>query len=406
MPTARCGSAAEIETADELRAAIAACTDDLIAHRRHFHQHPELSHEEHETAAAIAEHLRALGLDVTEGVGGHGVVGVLRGTAEGAANGPTLMVRADIDALPITEQSDAPYTSQRPGVMHACGHDGHIAIAATLAEILNARRDRLRGTVKFAFQPAEERAAGAEPMIAAGVMQGVDAVIGLHLWSQVPVGEVAVRPGAFFASADELHLRVRGRGGHGAEPHLTVDPVVATAQIITALQTLVSREINPLHSAVVTFGTIHGGTAGNVVADEVELMGTLRTYDPADREYLLRRIGEVARGVAESLRAEAIFEPGMSCPACVNDEAVAALVRRAAVATVGEGHILGERRFSVSDDMARFLQEAPGCYFVVGAGNVERGITAPHHNARFDLDEACLPIGVEVLARAALEYLA
>jgi amidohydrolase len=408
MPSARHNSraATETETAGDLRAAIAQHADDLIARRRHFHQHPELSHEERETAAAIAVHLRGLGLDVTEDVGGHGVVGLLRGTAEGAAEGPTLMVRADIDALPITEQSGAPHTSQRPGVMHACGHDGHIAIAMTLAEILNARRDRLRGTVKFVFQPAEERAAGAEPMIAAGVMQGVDAVIGLHLWSQVPVGEVAVRPGAFFASADELHLRVRGRGGHGAEPHLTVDPVVATAQIITALQTLVSREINPLHSAVVTFGTIHGGTAGNVVADEVELMGTLRTYDPADREYLLRRIGEVVCGVAESLRAEAIFEPGMSCPACVNDEAVAALVRRAAVATVGEGHILGERRFSVSDDMARFLQEAPGCYFVVGSGNVARGITAPHHNARFDLDEACLPIGVEVLARAALEYLA
>jgi amidohydrolase len=388
---------------DELKSAILQRVPALSALRRHYHAHPELSFEERETAAAIANRLRELGLETRDHVGGEGVVGVLRGTA---GDGRTLMIRADIDALPIEEISDAEYRSQVPDAMHACGHDGHIAIAMTLAEVLAARRDRLRGSVKFLFQPAEERAAGAEPMVAAGVMRDVDAVIGLHLWSQVPVGEIAVRPGAFFAGADELHLRVRGRGGHGAEPHLTVDPVVVTAQIVTALQTLVSREINPLHSAVITFGTIHGGTAGNVVADEVELKGTLRTYDSADRDYLLRRIGELARGVATSLRAEAIFEPGMSCPACVNDEQVAALVRRAAEATVGAEHVVGERRFSVSDDMARFLQEVPGCYFVVGAGNVARGITAPHHSARFDLDEASLPIGVEALARAALEYLA
>ena len=404
----RVKTATATATADDLKTAIAARTNDLVARRRHFHQQPELSFEERETAAEIAAHLRALGLEVEEGVGGgYGLVGLLRGTAEGAEHGKTLAVRADIDALPITELGEKEYASQRPGVMHACGHDGHIAIGMTLAELLAARSGQLRGTVKFIFQPAEERAAGAEPMVNAGVMRGVDAVIGLHLWSPMPAGDVAMQPGVFWASADELFLTVRGRGGHGGMPHLNVDPVVVTAQIITALQTLVSREINPLHGAVITFGAIHGGTASNIVADEVKLAGTLRTYDPADRDFLLRRIGEVARGVAEGLRAEAIFEPGMSCPPIVNDPDITALMRRAAEVALGEEHVLGgDQRLPVSDDMARFLQESPGCYAVVGAGNAERGITAPHHNARFDLDEACLPIGLEILARAALEYLA
>lgn len=396
------------DPADELKTEVAGRTKDLVARRRHFHEQPELSFEERETAREIAAHLRELGYEVAEGVGGgYGVVGLLRGTAEGAERGKTLAVRADIDALPIAELGEKEYISQRPGVMHACGHDGHIAIGMTLAEVLAARRDQLRGTVKFIFQPAEERAAGAEPMVNAGVMRGVDAVIGLHLWSPMAAGDVAMQSGVFWASADELHLTVRGRGGHGGMPHLNVDPVVVTAQIITALQTLVSREINPLHGAVVTFGAIHGGTLGNVVADEVKLVGTLRTYDPADREFLLRRIGELAHGIAEGMRAEAIFEPGMSCPPIVNDPEITALMRRAAETAIGEEHVLGgDQRLPVSDDMARFLQEAPGCYAVVGAGNAARGITAPHHNARFDLDEACLPIGLEILARAALEYLA
>ncbi|MFI5273253.1 MAG: M20 family metallopeptidase, partial [Ktedonobacterales bacterium] len=315
------------DTGNELKTAIADRLEDLVARRRHFHRHPELSFEERETATSIADHLRGWGLEVTQGAGGgYGVVGVLRGTAAGAAEGPTLAIRADMDALPIQEVSDADYVSLRPGVMHACGHDGHIAIGMTVADLLASRRDQLRGTVKFLFQPAEERAAGAEPMVAAGVMRGVDAVIGLHLWSPMAAGDVAAQPGVFWASADELHLTIRGHGGHGGMPHLNVDPVVVTAQVITALQVLVSREINPLHSAVLTFGAIHGGTLGNIVADEVQLTGTLRAYDPADRDFLLRRIGEVARGIAAGMRAEADFAPGMSCPPIVNDPAITALM--------------------------------------------------------------------------------
>ena len=394
---------------DDLKVEIARRKPALVELRRHFHAHPELSFEEHETARTIAARLREVGLEVTEGVGGTGVVGLLRGTADGASDGKTLLVRADIDALPVAEANDVPYRSQTPGAMHACGHDGHTAIALTLAELLADRRERLRGNVKLAFQPAEERVGGAAPMIRDGVMENprVDAVIGLHLWSPTHVGDVVVQAGPFFASADMFRLTIRGRGGHGAMPHLNVDPVVAAAQIVVATQTLVSRETSPFHTAVVTFGEIHGGTASNIVADEVRLSGTIRAYDAQDREHLLRRLGEVAHGIATSLRAEAEYEIGPGCQACVNDAAITELVRRAAEAAVGAERIAaGDGRQSVSDDMALFLDAAPGCYFLVGAGNPERGIKAPHHSPRFDIDEDCLPIGVEVLARAALEYLA
>ncbi|HEX6123283.1 MAG TPA: amidohydrolase [Ktedonobacterales bacterium] len=394
---------------DDLKAEIARRRPALVALRRHFHQHPELSFEEHETAAEIARRLRALGLEVREGVGGTGVVGLLRGAAPGAAAGPVLLVRADIDALPVTEENAAEYVSTVPGKMHACGHDGHIAIALTLAGLLSERKAALRGTVKFAFQPAEERIGGALEMIRAGVMDDprVDAVIGLHLWTPVPVGTVSVAAGPVFASADGLTLRVRGRGGHGAMPHLSVDPIVVAAQIVVALQTLISREISPFHPAVLTFGTIAGGTAFNIIADEVELRGTLRAYDAADREYLRRRVEEVAREVALGMRAEIEYELTGGCAACVNDAEMAALVRRAASATVGEAGVPGgDQRQAASDDMSYFLEAAPGCYFFVGASNAARGITAPHHSPRFDIDEDALGIGVETLARATLEYLA
>ena len=397
---------------DDIAHDVAQRRERLIELRRYFHQRPELSLEEHETAAEIARRLRALGLEPQEGVGGTGVVALLRGQAESDRPARTLLVRADIDALPVEEEateSERPWRSQRPGVMHACGHDGHIAIALTLAEMLMARREQIHGAVQFVFQPAEERIGGALAMLAEGVAHHpkVDATIGLHLWTPVRVGQVSVQAGAVFSSADELALRIRGRGGHGAMPHLTVDPVVAAAEIITALQTLVSREISPFNPAVVTFGSIHGGGAFNIIADSVELHGTLRAYDAADRELLRRRIGEVARSVAEALRAEVDYEVRGGCPACVNDPDMAELTRRAAIATVGAENVPGgDQRQAASDDMAYFLEAAPGCYFFVGASDPEHGIDAPHHSPRFDIAEDALPIGLETLARATLEYLA
>ncbi|HEX8995222.1 MAG TPA: amidohydrolase [Ktedonobacterales bacterium] len=394
---------------DALAADVAQRQERMVELRRYFHQRPELSFEEHETAAEIARRLRAMGLEPTEGVGGAGVVALLRGQAQSDRPARTLLLRADIDALPVTEEVDHPWRSQRAGVMHACGHDGHIAIALTLAELLMERREQLHGAAQFVFQPAEERIAGALAMIADGVTREpkVDATLGLHLWTPIPVGQVSVQAGAVFSSADELYLRVRGRGGHGSMPHLSVDPIVVAAEIITALQTLVSREVSPFHPAVVTFGSIHGGSAMNIIADSVELQGSLRAYDAADRELLRRRIGEVARGVAESMRAEVDYEVRGGCPACVNDAEMAELTRRAAIATVGAEHVPGgDQRQAASDDMAYFLDAAPGCYFFVGAGDPERGINAPHHSPRFDIAEESLSIGVETLARATLEYLA
>ena len=398
---------------DALAAEVAQRQERLIELRRAFHQAPELSFEERETAAEIARQLRALGLEPREGVGGEGVVALLTGQAQSERPARTLLLRADIDALPVTEEgpegAERPWRSQRPGVMHACGHDGHIAIALTLAELLIARREQFHGGVLFVFQPAEERIAGALAMLADGVTRDppVDATLGLHLWTPVPVGEVSVQAGAVFSSADEVFLRVRGRGGHGAMPHLTVDPIVVAAEIITALQTLVAREVSPFHPAVVTFGSIHGGGAFNVIADDVELHGTLRAYADEDRELLRRRIGEVARGVAQGLRAEVEYEIRSGCPACVNDPAMADLVRRAAVATVGAERVPGgDQRQAASDDMAYFLEAAPGCYFFVGASDAAQGLTAPHHSPRFDIAEHSLAIGLETLARASLEYLA
>jgi amidohydrolase len=394
-------------TDTDIHAAVMAQADEMVATRRDLHMHPELAFEEERTAGVIADRLRALGLAVRTGIGRTGVVGVLRGSSatEGAR---TIMIRADFDALPIQEASEADYHSQTPGKMHACGHDGHVAIVLAVADVLAERAATLPGNIVFAFQPAEERASGAEEMIRDGALADphVDAVIGLHVWSQVEVGTVGVRPGAIFASADEIILRVRGRGGHGAIPEDNIDPIVAAAAVVTALQTLVSREISPFHSAVVTIGAIHGGTAFNIIPDEVELRGTVRTHDPNDRAHLLRRIPELAQSVAAGHRATVAFSSDIGIPPCISEAGMADLVRRAAVATVGADHVTADCIQMVGDDMALFLNAVPGCYFLVGVGNRERGITAPHHNAHFDLDEAGLPIGAEVLVRAALDFLA
>ena len=393
-------------TTPNLKAAIAAHQDEMIAIRRDLHQHPEVAFEETRTAHIIAQRLKELGLEVREGLATTGVVGVLRG-GKAKQKARTIMIRADIDALPIVEANDVAYRSEYVGKMHACGHDGHVAIGLAVAAVLAEQRAELTGNVVFAFQPAEERASGAEAMINQGALENphVDAVIGLHLWAPLPVGTVGVKPGPIFASADEIILTVRGRGGHGAMPELNVDPIVAAAQIVTALQTLVSREISPFHPAVVTIGAIHGGSAFNVIADTVEMRGTVRTHDEKDRAHLLQRISELAEEVAHGMRATCTFANDIGIPPCVSDPAMTEVVRRAAVATVGEDQVTAECIQTVGDDMAFFLNAVPGCYFLVGVGNAAKGITAPHHSAHFDMDEDGLLVGAEVLTRAALDYL-
>jgi amidohydrolase len=288
--------------------------------------------------------------------------------------------------------------------MHACGHDGHIAIAIGAAELLSQRTGDLAGRLVFVFQPAEEFVEGAKAMIADDVMADYapDRVIGLHLWNQLETGRVGVNRGTVFASADIIRLTITGRGGHGALPHLSVDPVVISAQVVSALQTIVSREISPNQMGVVTIGEIKGGSAGNVIADYVTLNGTVRAYTPEVRETIMAAIERTAKGVAGGLRGEAEMEILHGAPPVINNPDVADFVSGIAAGVVGADSVAEHEPVSVGDDMAEFLNRAPGCYFLLGAGGPDR---APHHNARFDFDEECLPTGVEIFARAALAYL-
>jgi len=372
--------------------------------RRDFHRHPELAHQERRTAGVIADRLRASGFDdVRTEVGKTGVVGVLHGGLPGR----TVMLRADIDALPLTETDRGqPYLSLNEGVHHACGHDGHAAILLTVAGALAARRQNLPGTVVCVFQPAEERVGGATGMLRDGVLEPKpDACFGLHLWNEVEVGRVDVRPGPIYASADAFAIELTASGGHAAMPHQVADPVVAAAELIVALQTLVSRESPPLEPAVLTIGSIHGGTAPNIIPTRVELQGTLRVFDPELRVRLLSRIDEVMIGIAHTLRVNANLELTDSCPACINDPSMAALVERVGKRILGAGNVGNEQRTMGADDMSEFLNAVPGCYFFVGAANAERGLQSPHHSPTFDFDERALDTGVQMLTNVALEFL-
>jgi amidohydrolase len=395
-------SAVAPELDARVHAEVDATRDEVIETRRVLHRHPELSGQEHRSAALMAERSAALGFSVRSGIGGTGVIADL----DSGKAGPMLMLRADMDALPILERGDGRVvTSETAGVMHACGHDGHMAMTLGAARALVALRDSWSGRLRLCFQPAEETASGAIPMIGDGAAQGVDRVLGIHLWAPLQTGRVAVKSGVIFGSADSFSLIIQGRGGHGGMPHTAIDPVVVTAQVILAIQTIISRETSPFSPAVITIGRVTAGTAFNVIADSAELLGTTRAIDAAERERLLKRIAEVATAVAAGYGAEAHFEHIAGCPPVVSDVATADLVHRAAAETVGEDHVDIAVPITVGDDVACFLERAPGCYFLVGAGHPERGPVPPHHSAYFDIDEAALPVGVETLVRASLDVL-
>jgi amidohydrolase len=378
----------------------AATTQHLITHRRELHASPELSFKEDETAHYIAERLETLGVDkLTTGVGGTGVVAEIRGGRPGRS----VMVRADMDALPLTETADVPFRSTRAGVMHACGHDVHMAIALEVARWLADRRHEFPGTVRFAFQPAEEQAGGAKPMIEEGVLDGIDRVIGLHVWSQLPTGQVAVSRSVVMASADMFTLTIRGQSGHGAQPHLTIDAVVIAAEVVAALQTLVSRETSPVAPVVVTLGSIHGGTAANIVAGEVVIQGTLRTFDAQLRRHLLTRIAQVADGIATAMRGRSEFRHDSGTPPTVNNAAMAALVSETATTVLGKEAVVPLEPLMVGEDFAYFLEARPGCFFMLGGA--PEGPPVLHHTPEFRIDERCLPIGFQVMTAAVLRLL-
>lgn len=374
--------------------AAGALRDELVAMRRDFHRHPELGFEEVRTAGIVAQRLGALGLEVQTGVGRTGVVGVL----ECDRPGPVVMVRCDMDALPVQEDSPAPYASETPGVMHACGHDGHTAIGLAVARLLAERRAELPGTVKFVFQPAEEGMGGAEAMIQDGVLASPRpaAAFGLHLWNPLPAGKVGVTAGPMMAAAEILRITLAGRGGHGASPHETGDPIVAAAQVVSALQSVVSRNVAPLESAVVSITSLHAGTAFNVIPGRAELLGTIRTLQPSVREVVLERVRALVTGMAPAMGVAAQVEIQPLTPAVVNDPDAVALVREAAAAIVGAENVVQVRTMG-SEDMSEFLNRVPGCFFFVGSADAARGLDAPHHNARFDFDESALVTGTAIL---------
>jgi amidohydrolase len=367
--------------------------------RRDFHRHPELGFQETRTAGIIAKRLTELGYTVRTGLGKTGVTGLLKG----GKPGKTVLLRADIDALPIREETDVPWRSETAGVMHACGHDAHTAMGLVAAEILAKEAPSLAGDLFFVFQPAEELLIGAEAMLKDGALEGVraDAAFAIHVMNRWPAGTVAIRDGAAMTSADKLTLTITGRGGHAASPHLAIDPIVASAQIITALQTLVSRETPPLSTAVLSLTTLKAGTAFNIIPDAVEMTGTLRCFDAALRENLLASLRRTAEGLAASLRCTARVESQFLTPALRNDPAATALARQVAATIVGESRIVAAEPLTGSDDVAYFWERVPGCYAFVGSAKTEWSPAPASHNAKFDIDESAMEIGTEFLVRAA-----
>ncbi|MGC9399635.1 MAG: M20 metallopeptidase family protein [Anaerolineae bacterium] len=371
--------------------------EQLVTWRRDFHRHPEVGLTLPRSARIVAETLQKLGYTVSSGLAESGVVGLLENGA-----GPVVMVRADMDALPIQEENDVPYASEIPGKMHACGHDAHMAIGLGVAQLMAETRDHWQGTLKLVFQPGEEGDNGAEIMVQEGVLENPrpDSVLALHVWNEGRVGSVAVAPGPVMAAAEAWEAKIQGKGGHAAVPEEAVDPIVTAALTITALQTIVSRNVGAEDAAVVTVGKLRAGDTFNVIPDVAQLEGTVRTFEPEVRETVLRRLREIVEGTAETMGAEATLRLHALTPAVVNDEAVTAVVQDAVRTLLGEEGLDVELRTMGSEDAAFFLQEVPGCYFFVGATSPDAESHIPHHNPYFDIDEAVLPIGVAVLVEA------
>lgn len=378
----------------------------LVAWRRDFHMHPELGYQEVRTAGIVADHLRNLGLEVSTGIGKTGVVAIIEGDAA-ASDAPTVLLRFDMDALPVTEITGLPFASQSPGLMHACGHDGHTAIGMGVAQLLMQHRTALGGRVKLVFQPAEEGLGGAQAMIADGVMEDPRpaASFGMHIWSRLPLNQVVVQEGPLWAGADIVDLVITGRGGHGAMPHETVDAVVIGSEIVLAWQMIVSRNVDPVQPAVISVGAFHAGTINNIIAEQAVLKASIRSLNFEMRDYLVQRMREVAEGIcqAHGARAELTFRPGV--PATINSAGGVRLMDRVATTVVGAANVAQITPMMVAEDMSEFLNRAPGCFVLVGAWDTAKPINSPHHSPTFTWDERVLATGAALMAGTAVAYL-
>lgn len=377
--------------------------------RRDFHKHPELGYQEVRTAGIVAKELSALDMEVSTGIAKTGVIGLLEGTKPG----PTVLVRFDMDALPVTEQTGASYASIESGVMHACGHDGHTAIGLTVAKMLHEHRNHLAGSVKFMFQPAEEGTCGEEiggneMMIREGVLENPkpDLALSLHLWNNKPLGWVNVAEGPVMAGAEHFKITVAGKGGHGAMPHQTVDPVLAASQIVTALQSITSRNVSPQDAAVVSVTMIHAGEIFNVIPPEAKVEGTIRTLELSVREKVLKRFEEIVNGMAESLGCSAEVNVKRLTPALINADEITQRVQASARQTLPDVELDTSGHLTMgAEDMAFTLEKIPGCYFFVGSANGERNLNYGHHHPKFDFDEAALPRAAALMASAIIDFL-
>ncbi len=374
----------------------------IIDLRRDFHQYPELALQEFNTARKVEQILKGLGMETKSLVDGTGV----RGFLKGSTSGRTIALRADMDALPIQEETGLPYKSQNVGIMHACGHDAHMAMLLVAAMILSERRKDLAGNVTFIFQPAEETGQGAKRMVEEGVLEEVDRIFALHVCSALRTGTLGYRAGPLLAAGDFFDVKITGKGGHGGLPHLTIDPIAIAANAITALQSIVSREVDPLESAVVSICKLEAGKgAYNVIPDSTTVGGTIRYHSPELKEYLPKRVREILNGVTSAMRGSYEFTLMSRFPATVNDEEMTAFVAGLAKGMLGEDRVLQMKPLMGSEDFSYYLQEIPGTLVFLGVENKEKGIIYPEHHPRYEVDEDILPIGTAIHVAVALGYL-
>lgn len=386
----------------DFRSQVESLYSEMVAQRRDFHRYPEIAFEEMRTAGIVAQQLAELGLEVQTGVGQTGVVAVL----EGRQHGPTVLVRCDMDALPIQEENWTEYVSQTANRMHACGHDGHMTIVLAVAKVLVREREHMHGQVKFLFQPAEEIAAGAKAMISDGALDypKPDVSLGLHLWNELPLGTVALVPGPMMAGADLFQVKITGKGGHAAMPDLAVDPLLTAAHVITALQSIVSRNVAPQDVAVVSVTRLDTGDAFNVIPDSVTLYGTIRTFRKEVREHIVNRFQTILGGVVTAMGCHAEIDVQALTTPVINDPAITEQLRTGFVSVAPDLAYRDDVNSMASEDMALILERVPGVFFFVGSANAERGLNYPHHHPRFDFDEKALVIGASLLASAVSAY--
>ena len=373
----------------------------IIEMRRYFHMYPELSGQEFNTQRKIIAELEQLDLQ-PRSMAGTGVIVDITG----GSTGRTVAIRADIDALPVQDELDKPYRSQNHGVCHSCGHDGHIAMALGAARILSELRQTIPGKIRLIFQPSEERfPGGATAMVEQGAIEGVDAIVGAHLWQPIPIGKIGISTDRLMASPDEFVITICGKGGHGSMPHQTVDPLLTGAQLVTALHTIVSRNVNPMEPAALSIGMFKAGEVFNIIPDTAVLKGTVRTFDQSLRAVIFDRIETIARGVCQAAGADFRLEKRFGFPPVINNQEVADEVSVAARETLGESGVIVASPVMVGEDFSIYLEQIPGCFVFIGCGNEDDGIVYPHHHPRFDMDERALGYGTELFCRAALRLL-